>query len=141
MQSSSFRCKLERPILLVDDEQGVLDAACEALETLECRVLATTDPLRALDIIRSDAPLSLLITDLFMPGMDGKRLLKAAQACRPGLPIMLITGVGSPEEIRKWRRKGHRLVAKPWLGNELIASVEQVLLSRTEGANAEAANE
>lgn len=119
-------------ILVVDDEAGVIEAVRETLWSRGYRLIATTDPLRALDILRSKAPVDLLITDLFMPGLSGSRLLKEGRRLRPGLRALLLTGLASPEESARWHRRGETLVFKPWTDEEFHASIGEALrTSRT----------
>src|SRR5882672_4193018 len=89
-------------ILIVDDEQGVLEAVCESLRDFGYSLITTTDPHHALSIIRGQQPLALLITDLFMPSMNGARLLKATRRIRPKLCAVLLTGIASEQELSKW---------------------------------------
>jgi CheY-like chemotaxis protein len=114
-------------ILIVDDEQGVLEAVCESLRDFGYSLITTTDPHHALSIIRGQQPLALLITDLFMPSMNGARLLKAARKLRPTLCTVVLTGIASEQELSKWRRRGEHIVAKPWLENEFITTVTKAL--------------
>jgi CheY-like chemotaxis protein len=114
-------------ILIVDDEHGVIEAVRESLRHLGCALITTTDPHYALSIIRGHQPLALLITDLFMPSMDGARLLKETRRIRPSLRAILLSGIASQEEISKWRRRGEHIVGKPWLEDEFRTIVANVL--------------
>jgi adenylate cyclase len=119
-----------RTLLIVDDEDGVVWAIREALRGLNCRMLTTTDPGHALKILESDFPVDVLITDLFMPTMDGATLLRKGRRVRPDLSAILTTGAASPDEIRRWRGRGELVVAKPWLEGEFTAAVEAALVRR-----------
>ncbi len=69
-----------RTLLIVDDEDAVVYAIREALGDAKYRVITTTDPAQALQILETDDSVDLLITDLFMPAMDGGTLLKRPAA-------------------------------------------------------------
>ena len=114
----------ERTLLAVDDEDGVNSAIRDTLEPFGYRVLETTDPWRALEIVRGQPP-DLLIIDLFMPLMDGATLLQQCRLLHPGLPVLLTTGLASQEELRRWRARGETIIAKPWLDEELAMAVKQ----------------
>ncbi|HTC33580.1 MAG TPA: response regulator [Bryobacteraceae bacterium] len=114
-------------ILIVDDEQGVIEAVCESLRDFGFSLITTTDPHHALSIIRGQQPLALLITDLFMPSMNGARLLKATRKLRPRLGAVVLTGIASEQELLKWRRRGEHIVAKPWPEDEFITTVTKAL--------------
>jgi DNA-binding response OmpR family regulator len=73
----------EQTLLIVDDENGVIDAIHQTLEASGYRVLATTDPHRALAMLRAGEAVDLMIIDLFMPAMDGGTLLRSAAGFAP----------------------------------------------------------
>lgn len=80
-------------ILLVEDNPLVRQHVQAQLENLGYRTHPVESPSRALDILRSDAPLDILLTDVVMPGeMDGFALAQLATELRPGLAVLLTTG-------------------------------------------------
>ena len=96
-----------RWILLVDDDGAVLEVARQILESLEYEVEACSTPARALEVLGDGArPLSLLLTDLSMPGMDGLTLAREARRLRPALPIVFCTGFGDARAERVARELG-----------------------------------
>lgn len=116
-------------LLVVDDEPGVVDAICETLHGDPAyRILSTTDPERALAILRGDDPVDLLITDLFMPEMDGPTLLTAGRRMRPNLRAVFTTGMASDNQLRQWRSQGQPIVAKPWTDRELKDAIGKSLV-------------
>ncbi len=56
------------------------------------RVLEAADAIAALEILRRDEPVDLLLTDVGLPGMNGRQLADAARVQRPQLKVLLITG-------------------------------------------------
>ncbi|MEJ5360285.1 MAG: PAS domain S-box protein [Desulfobacterales bacterium] len=116
-------------ILLVDDEAPLADLGRKLLEGLGYRVEVRTAPLEALAVFRA-APSrwDLVITDLAMPQMNGLRLARELLLVRPGVPVILCTGFGEPEEEQKARAFGIRAVLhKPLLRRELAEAVRRVL--------------
>ena len=79
-------------ILFVDDDPLIALSTTEMLEDLGHHVIGANSGLHALDIIRSDQPLDLMMTDHVMPGMTGIELAAASRRLRPQLPILLATG-------------------------------------------------
>jgi CheY-like chemotaxis protein len=114
-------------ILVVDDEDGVIQAIRETLRDSGHQLITTTDPCQALEILGSNAPVHLLITDLFMPTMSGARLLRESRRIRPGLKAVLLTGLASPEEFDRQRRRGESMVLKPWTQEEFTTVVAKEL--------------
>jgi len=79
-------------LLLVDDDALVRESLAAQLEELSCDVLLADSSDEALALIAAGERVDALVTDLSMPGMDGLALIRAAQAQRPGLPAVLLTG-------------------------------------------------
>ena len=88
-------------ILLVDDDAAVLEVARQILESLGYAVVPCSDPRRALAVLGDGSvALSLLLTDLAMPGIDGITLAREARRLRPALPIVCCTGFGDARAER-----------------------------------------
>jgi CheY-like chemotaxis protein len=85
-------------ILFVDDEIDIANLGVTLLERLGYKVVASTQPLDALEQIKA-APQSfdMVITDMTMPKMTGTRLAEAIKNIRPDLPIILCTGFSRSE--------------------------------------------
>ncbi len=78
-------------ILLVDDDMFVRTSAARALRTKGYTVLEAGDGAEALGLL-TDPSIALLVTDVVMPGMDGRQLVDAARAHRPSLPVLYTSG-------------------------------------------------
>ena len=83
-------------VLVVDDEPGIVDSLQKILERESLRVLGAGSGGEALDLIRRE-PVSVLITDLMMPGMSGIDLLKASRSVSPETETVLMTAYGTVE--------------------------------------------
>ncbi len=116
-----------RKLLIVDDEIAVIEMILQIPALHAYKIVATTDPRKALEIIRTDHAIDVLVTDLFMPAMEGGSLLESSREIRPGLKIVLTTGAASDQEIRRWRRRGELVVPKPWREHEFIRAIESAL--------------
>ncbi len=79
-------------LLLVDDESRVRWVTRLLLEQEGYRVLEAPSPGEALEMLETAQPVSLLITDLLMPGMGGEELSRRACALRPGLKVLAVSG-------------------------------------------------
>ena len=78
--------------MFVDDDPLIAMSTTEMLEDLGHRVIGANSGLHALDILRSEQPFDLMMTDHVMPGMTGVELAAASRQVRPSLPILLATG-------------------------------------------------
>lgn len=96
-----------KTILVVDDDRMILRLAREALkeEALGYAVRTAQNGEEALKIIQSE-PVDLVMTDLKMPGMDGFALLSHMNGRHRDIPVIVMTGYGSPEISRRLQRKG-----------------------------------
>jgi PAS domain S-box-containing protein len=81
-----------RTVLLVEDEALIAMVLAETLDGQGYRVLQAGDGPSALGILEGPAPIDLLVTDVGLPGMDGRRLAEAARLLRPGLRVLFLTG-------------------------------------------------
>jgi CheY-like chemotaxis protein len=80
-------------VLIVEDEDDVRDLAIAFVQALGYGILAANNGDAALAILKSDAPIDLLLTDIVMPGtLDGFALGRAALALRPNLKVLHVTG-------------------------------------------------
>ncbi|VIO73215.1 Blue-light-activated protein [Bradyrhizobium ivorense] len=111
-------------ILLVDDDPLIAMSTAEMLEDLGHRVIAASSGLHALDILRSDQAIDLMMTDHVMPGMTGIELAAASRKLRPELPVLLATGFAElPDGIQVDLPR----LAKPYHQDQLRQRLDQLL--------------
>ena len=77
-------------ILLVDDDPEVLSLAADILRAAGYAVLSTRDPREAFRISRA-GPLHLLLTDVVMPLMSGRRLAEELRSIRPEVKVLFMS--------------------------------------------------
>ena len=115
-------------ILVVDDEEMVRASTARMLERRGYRALTAASPGEALGILRSDAPIDLLISDIVMPEMYGTDLLQHARALRPGLPALLISGFADQQNAQHGSiPEGVPFLPKPFDLADLLAEVQALL--------------
>jgi len=115
-------------ILVVDDEPVVLNALSFTLEREGFHVVGCTSPLKALAIL-NERDFAVIISDQRMPEMMGLDFLIESRRLRPYASRILITAVLALPTIVDAINKGEifRFVAKPWLREELIATVRNAV--------------
>ncbi len=79
-------------ILVVEDDPDVLAFSTDALETLGYSVVSAGDAEQALVILDERSDITLLFTDVELPGANGQELVREALSQRPGLPVLYATG-------------------------------------------------
>ena len=80
-------------VLVVEDDPDVMEIAVEIFRGLGYNVLTADNATDALEILRSDASMQLMFSDVVMPkGPNGVQLAQEARALRPGLGVILASG-------------------------------------------------
>jgi signal transduction histidine kinase len=82
----------QEAVLVVEDEERVRNMTVEALQNLGYSVIAAAGPEQALDLLDRGAELHLLLTDVVMPGMNGRALAERVRTRRPGIKVLYTTG-------------------------------------------------
>ena len=115
-------------ILIVDDEPVVLNALKFTLEREGFHAVGCTSPLKALAIL-NERDFAVIISDQRMPEMMGLDFLVESRRIRPNSSRILITAVLALPTIVDAINKGEifRFVAKPWLREELVATVRNAV--------------
>ena len=117
-------------VALVEDDADFRQALVErlTLEGHEVRAFAAAEP--ALKAIDADFP-GVVVTDLRMPGMDGRQLLSRLQALDPALPVIMITGHGDiADAVAAMHDGAYDFVAKPFPFERLQDSLNRALEKR-----------
>jgi CheY-like chemotaxis protein len=97
-----------------NDDGQVLEETREIVAALGYRVISARSGQEALSIIRNDATIDLLFTDISMPGMDGWELARRSKQLRPELKVLYTTGFSfAPVPGMATPGYGPRL-PKPW---------------------------
>jgi PAS domain S-box-containing protein len=124
-------------VLLVEDEPAVRAMVVDRLSELGCQILEAADGPAGLRIVESDVPLALLLTDVGLPGLNGRQLADAARQKRPDIPVVLLTGyVGAA--LDDWSLPpGIEVVRKPFKLDDLAERVARILAGRPGSAKTE----
>ena len=118
----------EATVLLVEDEDAVRVFAARALKSKGYKVLEARTGEQAVDILRDQKDIALMITDMMMPGMDGGTLARLIRVERPKVRIILISGYS--EEIARGDSgtvEDFFFLPKPFSLSQLTTKVKDVL--------------
>ncbi|MGE5090886.1 MAG: PAS domain S-box protein [Bacillota bacterium] len=116
-------------VLVVDDESGVASLAARILLDYGYSVVQATGPGAALlAVAQRTTPLDLVVTDLVMPGLDGRALVEQLRVHEPGLKALYLTGHGN-RVLRDMQDRGADapIITKPFTPVQLAAAVRRVL--------------
>ena len=119
-------------ILLVEDDPDVREIATSVLSDLECHVEQAENGDRAVEILRSEAPFDVLITDVRMPGhYDGPALARYARERNDHIEILYISAhprdIGGDDHAIP---AGANFIAKPFRYDELAGRIGAILQER-----------
>ena len=116
-------------ILVVEDEPAILKLAKAMLERLGYRVLAAMTPDNALQVARDhDGEIHMLLTDLIMPGMNGRELAERLTSLYPDILCLYMSGyTGNVIVHHSVLDEGLHFIQKPFTKQDLAAKVREVL--------------
>lgn len=118
----------EEVILVVEDDDRVRALSVEALRELGYSVIETNGPKDALRVLDQDVSVTLLFTDVVMPGMSGRQLAEAARRKRPGIKILYTTGYTRNAIVHNGiLDPGTSLLTKPFSIEDLASKVRAIL--------------
>lgn len=107
-------------VLVVDDDPLVRESLADLLRELPLSVLEAESGEEAVAVLDRRPDIRLLVTDMMMPGMDGRRLAATARRMRPDLPVLFLSGLERPND-------GEAFLAKPVPAGTLLAMVDRMI--------------
>ena len=114
VQSESIEATV---VLVVEDEAAVRHFCCTVLRRFGYQVLEAAGPIEALDTLQQQA-VALVLTDITMPGMNGKEMVKRIDRGRqPGLKVLYMSGYSENLEA------GLDFLEKPFTSADLLKRV------------------
>jgi signal transduction histidine kinase len=127
--SRGSRRGLGETILVVEDEPLVLGLIAETLSEAGYRVLPARDGATALQVVAShDGIIHLALTDMIMPGMNGKEVALGLGRLRPGLQVLYVSGYSDVGIVSDGcLDQGVMLLQKPFSQEELLERVRDLL--------------
>jgi signal transduction histidine kinase len=128
-QREAAAANVARTILLVEDDHDVRAYVVETLRELHFRVLEAHDADSALGIVdRNDVRVDLLLTDVVLPGMNGRQLAEEIRLRQPGIRVLYMSGYSRDAIVLQGRLEpGVEVMQKP-LTQEALAERVRVVL-------------
>ncbi len=115
-------------VLVVEDEPVVRELIVEVLEDLGYRALQASDGPGGLRILQSDERVDLLVTDLGLPGLDGRQMADAGRLQRPELKVLFITGYAETATTSSgFLDPGMEMITKPFSVDALAECVRKMI--------------
>ena len=115
---------------MVEDDPTVRLLIVTVLAELGYRHLEAIDGRSAIPILQSGARIDLIVSDVGLPGMNGRQLAEIARSLRPGLKVLFVTGYAENAAIRRgFLEPGMEMIVKPFaletLGSKIREMIEE----------------
>ncbi len=117
----------EHKLLVVDDEPLMTELFRQYMTRRGFQVLVATTGAEAIRIAGQEAGISLVMTDMTMPGMSGVQLAEALLTELPGVPVMIATGHDASSGIEGMPTNVVAVVQKPFQNRDLIRNIRSIL--------------
>jgi PAS domain S-box-containing protein len=115
-------------ILVVEDDNDLRSYLIETLRDLNYRAIEAPDPDAALGILERPCRIDLMLTDVIMPGMNGRELSRRARDLRPGLKVLFMSGYSRNAVVHHGRVDlDVQLIQKPVSLQDLSARLRDML--------------
>ena len=123
-------------LLVVDDEPAVLSMLRETLEAFGYRVLTATDGTEAVPLYTAQRhEIKLVLTDMFMPRMDGPATIRVLRGIDPAVKIIAASGLMDSDRVHETTGvEGIPLLMKPYTAETLLSTVSHALQPPAPGA-------
>lgn len=117
-------------VLLVEDEPSVRLLIAEVLRELGYALIEAADAETALPVLASNARLDLMITDVGLPGLNGRQLAEFGRGHRPRLKVLFVTGYAEHATNRAdFLAPGMKMVTKPFSLEAIAATIREMIES------------
>ncbi len=121
-------------VLVVDDEVAIREIIQATLEKYGYRVLTANDGTEGLSLyMRHRGELSVIVTDMMMPVMDGAALIRALLKVDPAVKFLAMSGLLENDKVAELARPGQIVfMQKPFTTEKLLHTIHELLVARVE---------
>ncbi|MGY2053178.1 PAS domain S-box protein [Methylobacterium sp. JK268] len=128
--TEAHRAEAGETVLVVEDEPVVRDLIVEVLADLGYRALEAQDGPSGLKVLQSRERIDLLVTDVGLPGLNGRQLADQAREARPDLKVLFITGYAENAMFGNGRLDpGMQMMTKPFPVDALATRIREMIES------------
>ncbi|GFM88424.1 hybrid sensor histidine kinase/response regulator [Pseudomonas cichorii] len=127
-QGNTLFAKEGETVLIVEDDPAVRALVSAVLGELGYAFIEAGDARGAVPILESDQRIDLLISDVGLPGMNGRQLAEIARQLRPELKVLFITGYAEHAAARSgFLDTGMQMITKPFAFDHLTSKVREMI--------------
>ncbi|GAB1542670.1 response regulator [Scytonema sp. NUACC21] len=115
-------------ILVVDDEDSIREVTKTSLENYNYKAITASDGIEAIALYAEYRhQISIVLTDMVMPSMDGLTTIRTLQKINPDVKIIAVSGLASTEKINAVTEVGVKaFLAKPYTAKQLLQTISTV---------------
>ena len=122
--NTTQQADLTQPIgMVVDDDALVRETVAEVLEDLCDHVYRAADGIDGLEVLRQHPDISVIVTDIAMPRLDGIAFASLARQLHPDLKVLFVSGLQRPPASEEF-------LAKPFPARALVAALQHLIDAR-----------
>jgi PAS domain S-box-containing protein len=126
--SDIYNAHTNETVLVVEDEFVVRELIVEVLKELGYSTLEADDGPAALKILDSKQRIDLVISDIGLPGLNGRQIIDAAREVRPSLKVLFMTGYAENAAIAAgFLEPGMSMITKPFAMEALATRIREML--------------
>jgi two-component system cell cycle sensor histidine kinase/response regulator CckA len=116
-------------ILVVDDEAAIRDITKTSLQNYNYKTLTASDGIEAITLYAEhQQEISVVLTDMMMPNMDGLTTIRTLQKINPQVKIIAVSGLSSSDKLKEVAKTGVKtFLAKPYTAKELLTTLQGVI--------------
>jgi signal transduction histidine kinase/DNA-binding response OmpR family regulator len=130
VRTDAVEAKPGETVLIVEDDPAVRALVSQVLSELGYAYLEVSDGPGAVPILESDQRIDLLISDVGLPGMNGRQVAEIGRQLRPDLKVLFITGYAEHAAVRAgFLDTGMQMITKPFAFDNLTAKVREMIES------------
>ncbi|MEQ1783731.1 MAG: response regulator [Hyphomonadaceae bacterium] len=116
-------------VLVVEDDPQVRMLILEILRDLKYRAVEASDPEQALKALEQHEHIDLMVSDVGLPGMNGRQLAEIARQSRPDLKVLFITGYAAQVAVRNdMLEEGMDMMVKPFALEDLTEKIRAMVV-------------
>ncbi|MGB7450078.1 MAG: response regulator, partial [Ornithinimicrobium sp.] len=125
---SSLRKGQGELILVVDDEMAIREITKASLEAYNYKAITASNGIEAVAIYAEHREqISVVLTDMMMPSMDGPTTIRTLQKINPDVKIIAVSGLSSSDKLAQAAGTGVKtFLSKPYTTQELLETIERV---------------
>ncbi|EQB07705.1 PAS domain S-box protein [Novosphingobium lindaniclasticum] len=113
-------------VLVVEDEAVVRGLIVEVLDDLGYKAIEAADGPSGLEILQSDQRIDLLVTDIGLPGLNGRQVADGGRTARPGLKVLFMTGYAENAALAAgFLEPGMAMITKPFAMDALAKRIRE----------------